>query len=172
MQVQKTDKQSRRNLQKRKRSETYTKRSRINRWKHLRSGKTKPDSGWTNICGSSSRMRRAALSTRCSARKILCWTPRRQPEQSIYPWASKFWCRGKRSTGFAFLEADNSLIEKCSYIGSLWLEQITYFKGDGSDEVIIFSKHDRYISPKANEAFDAFEKIAKNRDENKNFGDF
>lgn len=93
-------------------------------------------------------------------------------KESVYPWASKFWCRGKSSTGFAFLEAHNSLREKCGYRGSLWLEQITYFKGDGSDEIIIFSKYDRYISPKASEAFDTFGKIAKDRDENKNFGDF
>ena len=93
-------------------------------------------------------------------------------KESVYPWASNFRCRGKTSTGFAFLEANNSLIEKCGYRGSLWLEQITYFKDYGSDEIIIFSKCDRYISPKANEAFDAFGKIAKNRDENKNFGDF
>ena len=93
-------------------------------------------------------------------------------KESVYPQASNFWCRGKRNTRFAILEADNSLMEKCGYRGSLWLEQITYFKGDGNDEIIIFSKCDRYISPKANEAFDAFEKIAKNRDENKNFGDF
>lgn len=93
-------------------------------------------------------------------------------KDSVYPQVSTFWCRGKRSTGFALLEADNSLIEKCGYRGSLWLEQITYFKGDGSDEIVIFSKYDKYISPKANEAFDAFGKIAKDRDENKNFGDF
>ena len=83
-----------------------------------------------------------------------------------------FGAEAKQVQGSLFLEADHSLIEKCGYRGSLWLEQITYFKGDGSDEIIIFSKYDRYISPKANEAFDAFEKIAKNRDENKNFGDF
>ena len=93
-------------------------------------------------------------------------------KESVYPQASRFWCSGKSSTWFASLEANNSLIEKCGYRGSLWLEQITYFKGDGSDEIIIFSKCDRYISPKANEAFDAFGKIAKDRDENKNFGDF
>lgn len=83
-----------------------------------------------------------------------------------------FYAEVKQVQGSLFLEADNSLIEKCGYRGSLWLEQITYFKGDGSDEIIIFSKCDRYISPKANEAFDTFGKIAKDRDENKNFGDF
>ena len=93
-------------------------------------------------------------------------------KESVYPQASKFCCHGKSGTWFALLEANNSLMEKWGYRGSLWLEQITYFKGYGSDEIIIFSKYDRYISPKANEAFDAFEKIAKNRDENKNFGDF
>ena len=93
-------------------------------------------------------------------------------KESVYPQASRFWCSGKSSTWFASLKAKNSLIEKCVYRGSLWLEQNTYFKGDGSDEIIIFSKCDRYISPKANEAFDAFGKIAKDRDENKNFGDF
>lgn len=93
-------------------------------------------------------------------------------KESVYPRASNFLCRGKTSTRFAFLEADNSLIEKCGYRGSLWLEQITYFKGDGSDEVIIFSKSDEYISPKTNKAFDDFAAIARQRDENKNFGDF
>ena len=93
-------------------------------------------------------------------------------KESVYPQASNFFCSGKRDTRFALLEANHSLIEKCGYRGSLRLEQITYFKGDGSDEIIIFSKYDRYISPKANEAFDAFGKIAKHRDENKNFGDF
>lgn len=42
-------------------------------------------------------------------------------KESPYPRASNFWC-------------------KCGYEGSLWLEQITYFKGDGSDEIIIFSR--------------------------------
>lgn len=93
-------------------------------------------------------------------------------KDSVYPGVSRFQCRGERPTGFAFLEANNSIQEKAGYRGSLWLERITYFKGDGSDEVIIFSKSDRYISPKASKAFDDFALVAKKRDENKNFGDY
>lgn len=41
-----------------------------------------------------------------------------------------------------------------------------------TNEVIIFSKSDKYISPKTNKAFDDFAAIARQRDENKKFGDF
>lgn len=93
-------------------------------------------------------------------------------KDSVYPAFSSFRCRGERKTGFAFFEASCSLQEKGGFRGSLWLERITYYKGDGSDEVIIFSKSDRYISPKASKAFDNFAAVAKQWDENKNFGDY
>lgn len=93
-------------------------------------------------------------------------------KESIYPNISSFHCKGKRGGLFAFLEASCSLPEKWGYRGSIWLEKITYYKGEGSDEVIIFSKSDKYISPKANKAFDDFAIIAKQRDENTNFGDY
>lgn len=96
----------------------------------------------------------------------------KQHKESVYPSASRFQCKGISNVQFAYLEANFSLQEKFGYRGSLWLEKITYFKGDGSDEVIIFSKSDKYISPKASKAFDDFAAIARQRDENKNFGDF
>lgn len=93
-------------------------------------------------------------------------------KNSVYPSISSFRCKGERKCTFAFLEASCSLQEKWGYRGSMWLEKITYFKGDGSEEVIIFSKSDKYISPKASKAFDEFAIEAKRRDENKNFGDY
>lgn len=93
-------------------------------------------------------------------------------KESVYPSISSFKCRGERKGIFAFLVANCSLQEKWGYRGSMWLEKIAYYKGDGSDEVIVFSKSDRYISPKASKAFDDFAIVAKQRDENKNFGDY
>lgn len=91
-------------------------------------------------------------------------------KDSVYPAYSKFCCCGKWEYGNAFLEANASLPEKCGFRGSLWLERITY--GSPNGEVIIFSKNDGYISPKASEAFNSFREIAKQRDKNKNFGDY
>lgn len=93
-------------------------------------------------------------------------------KDSAYPHASRFFCRGDRDNRGGYLEANCSLEEKCGYRGSLWLESITYCKGDGSNEVIIFSKNDHYISPKASKAFDNFAAIAEQRSNSKNFGDF
>lgn len=93
-------------------------------------------------------------------------------KNSPYPAVSSFNCSGGAGKFSAYLEANCSLPEKMGYRGSVWLEKITYYKGDGSDEVIIFSKYDRYISPKASKAFNDFAEIAKQRDENKNFGDY
>lgn len=92
-------------------------------------------------------------------------------KNSVYPKQSQFFCRGSRPkmTG-GNLEANYSLQEKWGFRGSIWLEKITYYGSDG--EVIVFSKSDSYISPKASQAFDDFAKIAKQRDENKNFGDY
>lgn len=92
-------------------------------------------------------------------------------KNSVYPKQSKFFCRGSRleMTG-GYLEANCSLREKWGYRGSIWLEKITYYGSDG--EVIVFSKSDGYISPKTSQAFEDFAKIAKQRDENKNFGDY
>lgn len=91
-------------------------------------------------------------------------------KDSVYPAYSKFRCSGRWKCGNGFLESSCSLLQKCGYRGSLWLEKITYSSPNG--EVIIFSKNDGYISPKASEAFNSFKEIAKRRDENKNFGDY
>lgn len=91
-------------------------------------------------------------------------------KDSVYPHISRFLCSGGKDNRGGYLEASCSLKEKAGYRGSLWLESITYHGGD--DEVIIFSKSDRYISPKTSKIFDEFAKTAKHRDENKNFGDF
>lgn len=100
----------------------------------------------------------------------------KQHKDSVYPNFSSFNCHGdcegKYGHRSGCLEVNHSLKEKFGYRGSLWLEKVTYYKGNGSDEVIIFSKSDRYISPKANKAFDDFAIVAKQRDENKNFGDY
>lgn len=93
-------------------------------------------------------------------------------KDSVYPNVSIFYCRGDRKNIGGYLEANCSIQEKFGYRGSLCLERITYYKGDGSEEVIIFSSNDRYISPKASKAFDDFAVVAKQRDESKNFGDF
>ena len=92
-------------------------------------------------------------------------------KDSVYPAFSKFYCRGSRPTRKGgFVEASCSLPAKYGYRGSIWLEKITYAGSSG--EVIVFSRSDDYISPKASEAFDNFAKAAKQRDENKNFGDY
>lgn len=91
-------------------------------------------------------------------------------KNSYYPQVSKFSCSGNRGSWSAYLETSNSLPKRYGRRGAMWLEQITYF--NGAEEVIIFSQCDEYISPKASIAFDEFEKIAKQRDANKNFGDF
>lgn len=92
-------------------------------------------------------------------------------KNSPHPKQSRFYCRGIRSPyKCGNLEVDNSLPEKRGYIGSLWLEKILYNGPNG--EVIVFSKHDEYISPKTNAAFDAFAEEVKKREENKNFGEY
>lgn len=84
---------------------------------------------------------------------------------------SRFHCRGIRSPyKCGNLEVDNSLPEKCGYLGSLWLERILYDGPNG--EVVVFSKYDQYISPKTSAAFDAFAEEVKKREENKNFGEY
>lgn len=93
-------------------------------------------------------------------------------KNSVYPAYSSFVCCGGRQGSCGCLEARCSIQERWGYRGSLWLEQITYCDGLGGGEVIIFSKHDRYISPKASKAFDDFAAVAKQREEHKNFGDF
>lgn len=90
-------------------------------------------------------------------------------KESVYPSVSSFSC-GVGISGNGYAEASCSLQEKFGYRGSMWLEKITY-TGNGN-ETIIFSKSDRYISPKTQKAFEEFAKIAKQRDANKNFGDF
>lgn len=91
-------------------------------------------------------------------------------KDSVYPGISRFLCRGDRDNKGGYLEASCSLKEKWGYRGSIWLESITY--QNSGNEVIIFSKNDRYISPKASVIFDEFAETAKYRDANKNFGDF
>lgn len=91
-------------------------------------------------------------------------------KDSVYPNISRFMCSGGKNNQGGYLNAECSLKEKAGYRGSLWLESITYHNGE--DEVVIFSKSERYISPKTSKIFDEFAKTAKHRDENKNFGDF
>lgn len=88
-----------------------------------------------------------------------------------HPKQSRFYCRGICSLyKCGILEVDNSLPKKCGYFGSLWLEKILYNGPNG--EVIVFSKHDEYASPKTSAAFDAFAEEVKKREENKNFGEY
>lgn len=90
-------------------------------------------------------------------------------KESVYPNVSSFCC-GIGMSGNGYAEASCSLQEKGGYRGSMWLEKITY-TGNGN-ETIIFSKYDSYISPKTKKIFEEFSKTAKQRDKNKNFGDF
>lgn len=90
-------------------------------------------------------------------------------KESVYPNASSFCC-GIGMSGNGYAEANCSLQRKGGYRGSMWLEKITY-TGNGN-ETIIFSKYDGYISPKTMKIFEEFSKTAKQRGENKNFGDF
>lgn len=91
-------------------------------------------------------------------------------KDSVYPHISQFLCRGERDARGGYLEASCSLEEKWGYRGSLWLEDIIYH--NNGEDTIIFSRVDKYISPKASKIFDAFAETVKHRDEYKNFGDF
>lgn len=94
-------------------------------------------------------------------------------ENSIYPGYRQFICHGDQGDyRRGILHTSCAVKERCGYRGSVWLEKITYYKGDGSEPVIIFSEHDHYISPKASKAFDDFAISAKEREKNKNFGDY
>lgn len=93
-------------------------------------------------------------------------------QNSIYPGYSKFICHGQQKDYNGILHTSFAVKERYGYRGSVWLEKITYYKGDGSEPVIIFSEHDHYISPKASKAFDDFAIAAKEREKNKNFGDY
>lgn len=93
-------------------------------------------------------------------------------QNSIYPAYSEFICHGQQKNYNGILHTSFAVKERCGYRGSVWLEKITYYKGDGSEPVIIFSEHDHYISPKASKAFDDFAIAVKEREKNKNFGDY
>lgn len=93
-------------------------------------------------------------------------------KNSVYPAYSHFLCHGQQENRRGILETNHTLQAKCGYRGSVWLEKITYYKGDGSEPIIIFSSYDKYISPKASKLFDEFGKSAKEKDKHKNFGDY
>lgn len=90
-------------------------------------------------------------------------------KHSNNPYVSQFNCRGDRKNCGGYLNADCSLDEKYGYRGSVWLESITY--SNNSEEIIIFDKYDRYISPKTSKIFDEFAAKAKQRNQ-KIYGDF
>lgn len=87
-------------------------------------------------------------------------------KDSVYPAVSQFRCCGKWDFGNGFLSASYSLPERMGYRGDLELERIIY-----NGDTVIYERS-KYISPKASEAFNEFAKIAKQRDENKNYGDY
>lgn len=94
-------------------------------------------------------------------------------KDSPYPKVSNFFCRGSRSFDKGgYLESAFALPQKSGYRGSLWLEKIEYYERVGSKKaVIVYSRIDKYISPKVSDAFDKFAiKIAKN-DDTANFGE-
>lgn len=105
-----------------------------------------------------------------SIEKILDYVYMRH-KNSIYPSFSSFYCRGCKPIG-GCLEAHHSLKERFGYKGSLCLEKILYYKDNSNDEIIIFSKDDKYISPKATKAFNDFAIVAQQKDKNKIFGDY